>query len=73
MKIMARDAIEFYTTRINEVHIDLEREALLHIAKDADAVIIRVQVFAQSGRPATRSLRIPRQLLEEPQEDPNPF
>lgn len=59
-------AMEFTTHTIHEVFIDLHREAVLHTAKDADAVIIRVQVFGPTGRPTTRSLRIPTDALREP-------
>ena len=59
-------AMEFTSHAVHEVYIDLNREAVLHTAKDAEVVIIRVQVFGPSGRPTTRSLRILTDSLKEP-------
>lgn len=62
------NSIEFYTHKVSEVQVDLPREALLHIAKqeDVEFVILRVQVFGRNGRPASRTLRLHRSMLEEP-------
>lgn len=61
-----KTSMDFTTHTVHEVFIDLNREAVLHTAKDADAVIIRVQTFGPNGRPTTRSLRIPVDALREP-------
>lgn len=61
-----RNSMDFESHMVSEVYIDLNREAILHTAKDAETVILRVQVFGPSGRPTTRSLRIPTDLLREP-------
>ena len=61
-----KNAMEFTSHAVHEVYIDLHREAVLHTAKDAEAVIIRVQTFGPNGRPTTRSLRIPTDMLREP-------
>lgn len=67
-----KQSMDFESYTVSEVHIDLNREAVLHQAKDAEVVIIRVQTFGPTGRPTTRSLRIPTDLLREPpQEYPN--
>lgn len=67
------NALEFTTHRVNEVVVDLHPEALRHIAKDADFVILRVQTFGPTGRPSSRTLRIPRSTLEEPTQYPDGF
>lgn len=59
-------ALEFISSEVHEVHVDLNAEALRHIAKDAQALIIRVQTFGPSGRPTFKSLRIPTDALKEP-------
>lgn len=68
---MTRNSIEFHTHRVREVHVDLNREALEQIAKneEVDFVVIRVQVFSPNGRPASRTLRLSRDMLTEPEED----
>jgi hypothetical protein len=58
--------MQYTSHEVSEVHIDLNREAILHTAKEAQVVIIKVQVFSPNGRPTTRSLRIPTSLLREP-------
>lgn len=65
-RLTPTNALEFYRHEVHEVHVDLDREALAHIAKDAEFLIIRVQVFGPSGRPSSRTLRIPTELLKEP-------
>ncbi len=65
---MSRTSIDYETHRVSEVFMDLPREAVQHIAKreGVDYVIIRVQVFGPNGRPASRTLRLHKDLLEEP-------
>lgn len=58
--------LDFETHEVHEVYVDLHREALEHLAKDAQFIIIRVQVFGPNGRPSTRSLRLPSSILREP-------
>lgn len=64
---MARNSIDVEVHSVREVYIDLHREALLHTAKreQAEVVILRVQTFGPNGRPTTRTLRLPVDLLEE--------
>lgn len=64
---MARNSIDVEVFSVREVYIDLNREALLHTAKreQAEVVILRVQTFGPNGRPTTRTLRLPVDLLEE--------
>lgn len=64
-----RNSLEFQQFTLHEQHVDLDREALLHIAKDAQVLVIRVQTFGPSGRPSSRTLRIPTDLLREPTTD----
>lgn len=68
------NSIQFYTHKVSEVHVDLPNDALLHIAKseDVEFVILRVQVWGRNGRPASRTLRLHRDMLEEPAEDLRP-
>lgn len=68
-RLTPTNALEFHRSEVHEVYVDLEREALEHIAKDAEVLIVRVQVFGPSGRPSTRTLRLPTQLLKEPPPD----
>lgn len=67
---MARNSIEFHTSKVSEVHVDLPNDALLHIAKqeDVEFVILRVQVWGRNGRPASRTLRLHKSQLEAPPE-----
>jgi len=64
-RLTPTNSLEFHATEVHEVHMDLNTEALRHIAKDAQVLIIRVQVWT-NGRPTTRTLRIPTDLLQEP-------
>lgn len=68
---MRNDTLTFYPHKVSEVHVDLDRAELLKVAKDqgVDFIIIRVQTFSPNGRPASRTLRLPKSLLEEPAED----
>lgn len=66
-----RNSIEFHSHTTREVHVELEREALLHLARDVDFVILRVQVFGSNGRPASRTLRLSKSLLEQPEPMPD--
>lgn len=58
--------IEIETHTVSEVHVDLNREALKHIARDAEYVIIRVQTRGPSGRPSSKTMRLHRSQLEDP-------
>ena len=69
-RLTPTNALEFISHRVSEVHVDLSREALLHIAKDAEVVILRVQTFGPNGRPTSRTLRLPVSILSDPEENP---
>lgn len=69
-RLHPQNSLDFQAFTVHEQHVDLNREALLHIAKDAQVLVLRVQTFGPSGRPSSRTLRIPRQLLEEPTPEP---
>lgn len=71
--MIPKNAMEFTSYAVHEMHIDLNREAILHTAKDAEVVILRVQTFGPNGRPSSRTLRIPTDMLREPTEYPIPF
>lgn len=66
LKTTPTRSLDFTTHEVHEVFVDLNREALEHIAKDAQFIIIRVQVFGPNGRPSTRTLRLPSSILREP-------
>jgi hypothetical protein len=54
------------TVPIREVHVDIEARDLIPAAAGMDFVIVRVCGLAgPSGRPVSRSLRIPASLLAE--------
>lgn len=72
-RLTPTNALEFHTTTVHEVYIDLDREALQHIAKDAQVLIVRVQTFGPSGRPTSRTLRIPTDALVEPMPESSSF
>ena len=57
-RLTPTNSLEFIAHTVHEQHVDLDREALQHIAKDAQVLVIRVQTFGPSGRPSSRSLRI---------------
>lgn len=65
-----QNSLDITTFEIREKHVELNREALLHIAgRDGiEVLIIRVHGFAPSGRPTSRTLRIPVGMLQEPTE-----
>lgn len=65
-RLTPTNSLEFQSFTVHEQYVDLDREALQHIAKDAQVLIIRVQTFGPTGRPSSRSLRIPVDALIEP-------
>ena len=62
-------SIDFTAFEVREKHIDLNREALLHIAgRDGiETLILRVQTFGPTGRPSSRTLRLNVAQLREPE------
>lgn len=69
MKTIAETGIKSLpvsTHPIREVTVDIEAHDLIPAAAGMDFVIVRVVGLAsESGRPVTRSLRIPTALLSE--------
>lgn len=68
-----KNSMDFTSYAVHEMHIDLNREAILHTAKDAEVVILRVQTFGPNGRPTSRTLRIPTDSLREPTVEYPPY
>jgi hypothetical protein len=66
----SQHSIDISTFEVREKHIELNREALLHIAgRDGiEVLIIRVHGYSHTGRPTSRTLRIPVGMLHEPTE-----
>jgi hypothetical protein len=71
MTMKDREMMRIHTHKVSEVHIDLDVEALLQTAKSegVDWIIIRVQTFGRSGRPSSRTLRLHKDQLIEPDID----
>jgi hypothetical protein len=64
-----KNSLDFDTFTLHEVYVDLNIDALRHIAKDAQVLVIRVSgLNSNSGRPVSRTLRIPVDLLKEREE-----
>lgn len=56
-----------HTHRVSEVYIELETEELRRVLGDSEFLLIRVQTRGPSGRPASKTMRLHKDQLLEPQ------